>query len=83
MRGAAWAVVRPRYDLNENAGPHPFNAHFAKPNPRQRWAYFSDMTEDESLVFLTYVNEIRQYGNMCVGAGWGFVLLSARPIRQV
>ena len=42
------------YDLNENAKPVPFNAHYCKPNDGQRWSYFSDMTCDEALVFTTY-----------------------------
>ena len=42
------------YDLNPNAKPHPFNAHYCKPNDAQRWHYFSGMTRDEALVFTTY-----------------------------
>ena len=42
------------YDLNPNAKPRPFNAHYCKPNDGQRWNYFSAMTRDESLVFTTY-----------------------------
>jgi hypothetical protein len=42
------------YDLNPNARPEPFNAHYCKPNDQQRWNYFSEMTNDEALVFTTY-----------------------------
>ena len=42
------------YDLNPNAKPRPFNAHYCKPNDAQRWNYYSAMTRDEALVFTTY-----------------------------
>lgn len=42
------------YDLNPNAKPEPFNAHYCKPNPAQRWYYYSQMTCEEALVFTTY-----------------------------
>lgn len=42
------------YELNPNAKPGPFNAHFCKPNNDQRWYYYSEMTRDEALVFTTY-----------------------------
>ena len=42
------------YELNPNAKPGPFNAHFCKPNDDQRWFYYSQMTRDEALVFTTY-----------------------------
>ncbi len=42
------------YDLNPNAKPRPFNAHYCKPNDGQRWSYYSSMTRDEVLVFTTY-----------------------------
>ena len=42
------------YNLNPNAKPRPFNAHYCKPNPAQRWHYYSAMTRDEALVFTTY-----------------------------
>ncbi|MCY3857978.1 MAG: CmcJ/NvfI family oxidoreductase [Gammaproteobacteria bacterium] len=42
------------YNLNPNAKPRPFNAHYCKPNDGQRWNYFSAMTKDEALVFTTY-----------------------------
>ncbi|MCY4095079.1 MAG: CmcJ/NvfI family oxidoreductase [Gammaproteobacteria bacterium] len=42
------------YNLNPNAKPRPFNAHYCKPNDEQRWNYFSAMTKDEALVFTTY-----------------------------
>lgn len=42
------------YDLNPNAKPRPFNAHYCKPNAAQRWHYYSQMTRDEALVFTTY-----------------------------
>ena len=42
------------YDLNPNAKPRPFNAHYCKPNDGQRWNYFPAMTRDEALVFTTY-----------------------------
>ena len=42
------------YDLNPNAKPKPFNAHYCKPNDAQRWHYYSAMTDDEALVFATY-----------------------------
>ena len=42
------------YELNPNAKPGPFNAHFCKPNNDQRWFYYSQMTRDEALVFTTY-----------------------------
>ncbi len=35
------------YDLNPNAKPRPFNAHYCKPNDGQRWNYFSAMNRDE------------------------------------
>ena len=41
------------YKLNANA-PVPFNAHYCKPNDEQRWYYYSRMTREEALVFLTY-----------------------------
>ena len=41
------------YKLNVNA-PVPFNAHYCKPNDEQRWYYYSRMTREEALVFLTY-----------------------------
>ena len=41
------------YKLNVNA-PVPFNAHYCKPNDDQRWYYYSRMTREEALVFLTY-----------------------------
>lgn len=49
--------IEPRdleYNLNPNAKPRPFNAHYCKPNDGQRWHYYSDMTNDEALVFTTY-----------------------------
>jgi len=42
------------YDLNPNAKPRPFNAHYCKPNDAQRWYYYAAMTQDEALVFTTY-----------------------------
>lgn len=42
------------YNLNPNAKPRPFNAHYCKPNESQRWHYYSDMTNEEALVFTTY-----------------------------
>ena len=42
------------YDLNPNAKPRPFNAHYCKPNDAQRWYYYAAMTHDEALVFTTY-----------------------------
>lgn len=42
------------YDLNPNAKPRPFNAHYCKPNDGQRWSYYPAMTRDEALVFTTY-----------------------------
>ena len=42
------------YNLNPNAKPRPFNAHYCKPNDAQRWHYYSAMTRDEALVFTTY-----------------------------
>lgn len=42
------------YDLNPNAKPRPFNAHYCRPNDAQRWYYYADMTRDEALVFTTY-----------------------------
>lgn len=42
------------YNLNPNAKPRPFNAHYCKPNDQQRWHYYSEMTADEALVFTTY-----------------------------
>ena len=42
------------YNLNPNAKPRPFNAHYCKPNNAQRWNYYSAMTRDEALVFTTY-----------------------------
>lgn len=42
------------YNLNPNAKPRPFNAHYCKPNDAQRWNYYSRMTKDEALVFTTY-----------------------------
>ena len=42
------------YNLNPNAKPKPFNAHYCKPNDDQRWHYYSGMTKDEALVFTTY-----------------------------
>lgn len=42
------------YELNPNAKPGPFNAHFCKPDDDQRWFYYSQMTRDEVLVFTTY-----------------------------
>lgn len=42
------------YNLNPNAKPRPFNAHYCKPNDAQRWHYYSHMTRDEALVFTTY-----------------------------
>ena len=42
------------YDLNPNAKPRPFNAHYCKPNARQRWNYYPAMIRDEALVFTTY-----------------------------
>ncbi len=42
------------YDLNPNALPKPFNAHYCKPNDAQRWHFYSAMTRDEALVFTTY-----------------------------
>ena len=42
------------YNLNPNAKPRPFNAHYCKPNEDQRWHYYSAMTSDEALVFTTY-----------------------------
>ena len=42
------------YNLNPNAKPRPFNAHYCKPNDAQRWNYYSAMTNDEALVFTTY-----------------------------
>ena len=42
------------YDLNPNAKPRPFNAHYCKPNDAQRWYYYAAMTRDEVLVFTTY-----------------------------
>ena len=42
------------YDLNPNAKPKPFNAHYCKPNAGQRWNYYSAMIRDEALVFTTY-----------------------------
>ncbi|MDA0791610.1 MAG: CmcJ/NvfI family oxidoreductase [Proteobacteria bacterium] len=42
------------YDLNPNAKPAPFNAHYCKPNPEQKWYYYSHMTSEEALVFTTY-----------------------------
>lgn len=42
------------YNLNPNAKPRPFNAHYCKPNDNQRWYYYSAMTRDEALVFTTY-----------------------------
>ena len=42
------------YNLNPNAKPKPFNAHYCKPNQSQKWYYYSDMTQDEALVFTTY-----------------------------
>lgn len=42
------------YNLNPNAMPRPFNAHYCKPNDNQRWNYYSAMTKNEALVFTTY-----------------------------
>ena len=42
------------YNLNPNAKPKPFNAHYCKPNDGQRWNYYSAMSKDEALVFTTY-----------------------------
>ena len=42
------------YNLNPNAKPRPFNAHYCKPNDAQRWYYYAAMTRDEALVFATY-----------------------------
>ncbi len=42
------------YELNPNAKPGPFNAHFCKPNDDQHWYYYPEMTHDESLIFTTY-----------------------------
>ena len=42
------------YDLNPNALPKPFNAHYCKPNDAQRWHYYAAMSRDEALVFTTY-----------------------------
>ena len=42
------------YNLNPNAKPRPFNAHYCKPNDAQRWYYYAAMTRDEALVFTTY-----------------------------
>lgn len=42
------------YNLNPNAKPKPFNAHYCKPNDGQRWHYYSSMSKDEVLVFTTY-----------------------------
>ena len=42
------------YNLNPNAKPRPFNAHYCKPNDGQRWHYYSGMTKNEALVFTTY-----------------------------
>lgn len=42
------------YNLNPNAKPRPFNAHYCKPNDGQSWNYYSSMTKDEALVFTTY-----------------------------
>ena len=42
------------YNLNPNAKPRPFNAHYCKPNDAQRWHYYSRQTRDEALVFTTY-----------------------------
>lgn len=42
------------YNLNPNAKPRPFNAHYCKPNYKQRWNYYSAMTKDEALAFTTY-----------------------------
>jgi hypothetical protein len=41
------------YELNPNA-PEPFNAHYCHPNDLHRWNYYSNMTKDEALVFITY-----------------------------
>tara|TARA_B100000131_G_scaffold94673_1_gene91614 strand:- start:2314 stop:3156 length:843 start_codon:yes stop_codon:yes gene_type:complete len=41
------------YKPNVNA-PKPFNAHYCKPNDNQRWYYYSKMSREEALVFLTY-----------------------------
>ena len=41
------------YELNPNA-PKPFNAHYCRPNPGQRWNYYSHIAKDEALVFTTY-----------------------------
>ena len=41
------------YELNPNA-PKPFNAHYCRPNPGQRWNYYSHLTKDEALAFTTY-----------------------------
>jgi len=41
------------YELNPNA-PKPFNAHYCRPNPDQRWNYYSELGRDEALVFTTY-----------------------------
>ena len=48
------AVSDLEYDLNPHAKPEPFNAHYCKPNEAHRWSYFSDMTNEEALVFTTY-----------------------------
>jgi hypothetical protein len=42
------------YDLNPNGGGSGINMHNCKPNDGQRWYYYSDMTPDEVLVFITY-----------------------------
>ena len=50
------------YNLNPNAKPRPFNAHYCRPNDAQRWHYYSAMTRDEALVFTTYDSHPAQGG---------------------
>ena len=53
------------YNLNPNAKPRPFNAHYCKPNDGQRWNYYSAMTCDEALVFTTYDSHPADGGIFC------------------
>lgn len=60
--------IEPRdleYNLNPNAKPRPFNAHYCKPNDGQRWHYYSGMTNDEALVFTTYDSHPANGGVFC------------------
>lgn len=53
------------YNLNPNAVPRPFNAHYCKPNDEQRWYYYSSMSRDEALVFTTYDSHPEDGGIFC------------------